>query len=151
MNRTSRELFKKKVVDAGFEVEDKESLYYMGETLMGITKDGLEVAVLDTDSKYSYSTLFRNFDELSDDEKDCLIEYLTEYSSSIGEDEKLEKYRYKNSNGEYINLGISNDQIFFSSRANTDEYQTEFTDDEVDELEHERYLIFEACQKELVE
>lgn len=136
--------FIEKVEELGFDVAVKE--YNNEKRIQLFNSDGYTVSKVSTECICEGITAFNGFTNLQKDLKKQLFELLVEYSSTpIEEREEKKKYYLKHKflrndhdkyylNDNYLNNYTPKNNWVLKNKATTDNYKTQFTKQEIEEI-----------------
>lgn len=136
--------FVKKVEELGFDVAVKE--YNNEKCIQLFNSNGYAILKVSKECIYESTTTFNEFTNLQKDLKKQLFDLLVEYSSTpIKEREEEKKYYLKHKflrndhdkyylNDNYLNNYTPKNNWVLKNKATTDNYKTQFTKQEIEEL-----------------
>ncbi|MDD7730965.1 MAG: hypothetical protein SPI61_00415 [Ezakiella sp.] len=107
-----------------------------------IVKDskGYNVAFVDTTIMYRFDTIYIDFEELSEFDRKRLFDLLVKYASTPLEDREAPqkfylKFKLRTSySDDFLNRNTTFDWFEINTKSNSDKFQTQFTQKEIDEM-----------------
>ena len=127
--------FIREVKSLGFIVDKSDE----GTALIENSKN-VTVAYVIIDKMYEFDTAYYVFEEIPESIKKKLFDLLVEYTSKpIDEREEPQKFYLKfklptNYSDDFLNLNRTFDWFEISTKSNSDKFQTQFTQKEIDEM-----------------
>lgn len=127
--------FIREVKSLGFIVDKSDE----GTALIENSKN-VTVAYVIIDKMYEFDTAYYVFEEIPESIKKKLFDLLVEYTSTpIDEREEPQKFYLKfklptNYSDDFLNLNRTFDWFEISTKSNSDKFQTQFTQKEIDEM-----------------
>ncbi len=124
-----------------------------------IVKDskGCNVAFVDTTIMYRFDTIYIDFEELSEFDRKRLFDLLVKYASTPLEDREAPqkfylKFKLRTSySDDFLNRNTTFDWFEINTKSNSDRFQTQFTQKEIDDIKEKFKVTFSDFEQIPVE